>query len=61
MTPLLIVIVDPSILTPPSILVVAVGSAYCVLLITPLFIVIVDPSILTPPSILVVAVGRLYC
>jgi DUF917 family protein len=53
MTPLLIVIVDPSTLTPPSTAVVAVGNAYgtpASELITPvLLIVIVDPSIFTPP------------
>ena len=51
MTPLLIVIVDPSTLTPPSTAVVAVGNEYGSELITPvLLIVIVDPSIFTPPT-----------
>jgi DUF917 family protein len=53
MTPLLIVIVDPSTLTPPSTAVVAVGNEYgtpASELITPvLLIVIVAPSIFTPP------------
>ena len=62
-TPLLIVIVEPSTLTPPKTpneLMPAVGNVYVLLaVITPLpLIVILVPSILTPPRMLVVAVGN---
>ena len=54
----LIVIVEPSTLTPPKIVVVAVGSVYCVALSMPLlFKVVVTPSARTPPIVDKVAGG----
>ena len=62
-TPLLIVIVVPSIFTPPRTVVEAVGKVYVLApLITPLAsILIEDPSTLTPPNTVVEAVGNVYC
>ena len=53
-----IVTLVPSTLTPPRIVVLAIGKLYALAeLITPLLIVIVEPSILTPPNAVVLAIG----